>query len=1752
MQRGIAILLTLTFSMIFGVDTPKESATPSESTHSQEIQFDAEAFQKNISLKKGMAETFKQARRANGIPKPDMKPTRVSNNKAIPTSEEVSFKENSNKIATKKSFKESINIATKKDRQTKKEIYLEKRDLAKKETFLEKRDLAKKERNEIRAKAQASREKNLNMRQSHPIHQIQSSRVKANNRSNNRNSRDGGTEFEFESVGELYDAFGDVLESNGAGCDGCDGNLEMMEVDDYLDIRNEDEFNEWGMSFGFDSYYFQFIDENQSGEYDEGEIYAVSSEGGNASSVHSISDFVDPDGVNIQLSLSNTGWEGTGGWDNGGIYVGPHVSVQPDGFNTPDGDGYFVRNYTGQSSSKYAITKDMDDNTIQSADRGNIVFTADWAANTDLGARFVAIVDGVWYASDQFGMETDDHGNMNQSEVTDWEVDLSVNADTDNWYISLAGPPSGYDWRDGVQWDPNPAVDEGGLPAGDITQFGIAWLHTGNGHYGAVDNFSVTNTSNETNRTVAYNGNVFHLNYEEFWMEAYDFDWYNGNSEDFGNIFGTVRDEFENSIPHANLHIWNSNGEGQNFQFEADENGYFSVDVEPGEYHVEAYFEGYMSQWMVVVVNEGDFIEVFFSLVEENTNDGPFVEGIVRDYTDFAPIEGAEVIVEMEELLVTMTDENGYYRIDLDNQGFYRVGSWADGYWDDYTMVDVGEDGSQLDFLLGDNETTALLSIWAGTDNWETVAYAELESPQSPQGLSIGDWNGWNFITVDPSEGFADIYGYSEEYGEAYLHLEEIEAGMSYERAIYFYGDSTGGDIGWLIAYVFDDEGSPIEGAEVAASNYDNFDNSYTDEEGHVILYLPGGFYDVEVWSEGFQSSYSYVEIFANEETVVEFFLEPDSGGGGDDYSFIGEFEGHEYYLSEFEYNWNDANDMLSQYEEAYLVSITSEEENNFLIDVITNMTSEPFFTGGFNDDPDWEWSNGEQWEYENWAEGQPDGGDNEHVLVFNDDGYGPGEWDDWHESASLRFIVEVEDDSTGGGETGTFSGMIWDEEERPLNGLVEFSSPEHPEIFIANADGGEFSIELPAGVWSANAHDGDGGNGEYWSDRYDGILYIEPETEQSHDFILFPRAYYGFLDIRAWVHDENGESHPIPGAYIYIEDSSATMSYELELDIWSQADEAIEPNLYVVYISTEYGEQDVWVYAPAGEQTIVEFYFEMENNEHGLIEGHVYNNDGYPIQGAVIEGWNFSTYTDHNGYFGMEVMAGNYELEAHADGYSTEWDYVEVYPNESSYVEFWLDWENDMTMVSGQVADDEGNPISFALVNASYLYDEWESEGSLTDENGYFELYLEEGDYRISAGAEGYWVDAYDSVYVGNDSLWLDLNLTAIEQFDGGWSGNVNLVGNHEPEMIFLGIMSEDYQVLRLLNEPGFQEVPLVNGTYHLFADADGYQDVFMPNAIQIENNMVSFDIHLFEEGFVNPPHIEFAGDVPNDQGRQMRLVWNPGTPGEWDYFPFYSIWRQVNEVPMPLWDFVEVVPWHGMEAYSAVVPTLGDSTDMGIYYSTFRVTAHTDDPMVFYDSEPVTGYSIDNLHPGAPGGVQAFNQDDGILLVWDQPLDEDFGYHKVYRLDLDSEDPAIEFTTSDTFFVDNVANSYLEYWVTAVDLNGNESDPSNVVTITLAIEDGLTIPMEFALQQNYPNPFNPSTQIQYALPTDATVSITIYDLMGREVRSLVNKQVNAGYHSTLWNATNAMGAPVSAGVYIYTITANEYRDVKKMILLK
>jgi len=100
-----------------------------------------------------------------------------------------------------------------------------------------------------------------------------------------------------------------------------------------------------------------------------------------------------------------------------------------------------------------------------------------------------------------------------------------------------------------------------------------------------------------------------------------------------------------------------------------------------------------------------------------------------------------------------------------------------------------------------------------------------------------------------------------------------------------------------------------------------------------------------------------------------------------------------------------------------------------------------------------------------------------------------------------------------------------------------------------------------------------------------------------------------------------------------------------------------------------------------------------------------------------------------------------------------------------------------------------------------------------------------------------------------------------------------------------------------------------------------------------------------------------------------------------------------------------------------------------------------------------------------------------------------------------------------------------------------------------------GLTypsIPKQFELYQNYPNPFNPVTTLQYALPGDALVNITIYDIMGRQVKTLIDRSQTAGYKSIQWDATNDNNQPVSAGLYLYTIQAGDYSQTKKMVLLK
>jgi hypothetical protein len=110
-------------------------------------------------------------------------------------------------------------------------------------------------------------------------------------------------------------------------------------------------------------------------------------------------------------------------------------------------------------------------------------------------------------------------------------------------------------------------------------------------------------------------------------------------------------------------------------------------------------------------------------------------------------------------------------------------------------------------------------------------------------------------------------------------------------------------------------------------------------------------------------------------------------------------------------------------------------------------------------------------------------------------------------------------------------------------------------------------------------------------------------------------------------------------------------------------------------------------------------------------------------------------------------------------------------------------------------------------------------------------------------------------------------------------------------------------------------------------------------------------------------------------------------------------------------------------------------------------------------------------------------------------------------------------------------------------------EQDTSGCEQVSMIDE---TFPITYKLYNAYPNPFNPTTTLHYELPLESLVSLNIYDLMGHNIKFIISNKQPAGHHSIKWDATNNLGEPVSAGMYIYMIQVGEFRQVKKMVLLK
>ena len=126
--------------------------------------------------------------------------------------------------------------------------------------------------------------------------------------------------------------------------------------------------------------------------------------------------------------------------------------------------------------------------------------------------------------------------------------------------------------------------------------------------------------------------------------------------------------------------------------------------------------------------------------------------------------------------------------------------------------------------------------------------------------------------------------------------------------------------------------------------------------------------------------------------------------------------------------------------------------------------------------------------------------------------------------------------------------------------------------------------------------------------------------------------------------------------------------------------------------------------------------------------------------------------------------------------------------------------------------------------------------------------------------------------------------------------------------------------------------------------------------------------------------------------------------------------------------------------------------------------------------------------------------------------------------------------YDSSDARQIDTSGYTMLEVYINGL-IRGNVT----------SVENNKQIPSDFSLKQNYPNPFNPTTKIEYAIPVTSNVTLEVFDVLGRKIRTLIDKVQSAGNHEIIFD-----GSDLTSGIYIYTLLSPGQVLAKKMTLIK
>jgi hypothetical protein len=319
--------------------------------------------------------------------------------------------------------------------------------------------------------------------------------------------------------------------------------------------------------------------------------------------------------------------------------------------------------------------------------------------------------------------------------------------------------------------------------------------------------------------------------------------------------------------------------------------------------------------------------------------------------------------------------------------------------------------------------------------------------------------------------------------------------------------------------------------------------------------------------------------------------------------------------------------------------------------------------------------------------------------------------------------------------------------------------------------------------------------------------------------------------------------------------------------------------------------------------------------------------------------------------------------------------------------------------------------------------------------------------------------------------------------------------------------------------------------------------------------------------------PVVRHIADVPNDQGRQVSVSWYRSSldgPDDGVTITGYSLWRRIDNIDQTLregssrehpvlgslsyppgdWHYVMTVPAGGEEIYSCVAPTLCDSTWAGMCLSVFFVRAMTPEPLAYFDSEPDSGYSVDNLAPAPPPDLRMLSPTD---LAWHEAAEEDFDYFTVYgseTAEFDSSAMLIGQTIGTAMDISEDRHPY--YHVTATDFSGNEGDAASVENPYAGVVPTGQLPAAYALGQNRPNPFSLETMVSFDLPHYGRVSLKVFDVKGGLVRTLADGMYPAGRHSVTWAGDDETGSIVAPGIYYMRMDVGDFTDIEKITVLR